>query len=172
MPRIVGAGKARTPIGRRGLARLRDATLTMSVDDYYSCHFAPLRLPALLRYVLGLEARQCIYGVQFTLCAPFLTLSQDVTTTTSMSGIAPSPRFFQQPVRYLKWASINKPAYFYSIVVGCAGPIMLLTVLPIRRYLGAEPRPKIPLTYPGRSILSRMSLEAIPRKVMHDVQCL
>lgn len=59
-----------------------------------------------------------------------------------------SPRFYQQPLRYLKWASINKPAYFYSIIVGSAGPVIVFTVPPIRRYLGEEPRPKIPLTYP------------------------
>lgn len=66
-----------------------------------------------------------------------------------MSAIPPSPRFFQQPLRYLKWASINKPAYFFSIIVGCAGPVMVLTVPPIRRYLGEEQRPKIPMTYPS-----------------------
>jgi hypothetical protein len=66
-----------------------------------------------------------------------------------MSGIPASPFFFSQPLRYLKWASINKPAYFYSIIVGCAGPIMLVTVPPIRRYMGAEQIPKIPMTYPG-----------------------
>ncbi|KAG9206480.1 hypothetical protein G6514_003311 [Epicoccum nigrum] len=65
-----------------------------------------------------------------------------------MSGIPPSPRFYSQPLRYLKWASYNKPAYFYSIVVGCIGPVMVFTVPPIRRYLGEEPIPKIPLTYP------------------------
>ncbi|OAL51845.1 hypothetical protein IQ07DRAFT_506212 [Pyrenochaeta sp. DS3sAY3a] len=59
-----------------------------------------------------------------------------------------SPLFFKQPLRYLKWASINKPAYFYSIVIGCAGPIMVFTVPPIRRYLGEEPIAKIPMTYP------------------------
>lgn len=66
-----------------------------------------------------------------------------------MAGIPPSPRFFQQPLRYLKWASINKPAYFYSIIVGLTGPVMVLTVPPIRRYMGEEQIPKIPLTYPS-----------------------
>ncbi|OAL01163.1 hypothetical protein IQ06DRAFT_376748 [Phaeosphaeriaceae sp. SRC1lsM3a] len=65
-----------------------------------------------------------------------------------MSGAAPSPRFFQQPLRYLRWASINKPAYFYSIIVGLMGPAMVVTVPPIRRYLGEEKRPVIPMTYP------------------------
>lgn len=66
-----------------------------------------------------------------------------------MSGAPPSPRFFQQPLRYLRWASVNKPAYFYSIIVGCMGPVMVATVTPIRRYMGEEKRPVIPLTYPG-----------------------
>lgn len=61
---------------------------------------------------------------------------------------AASPRFYSQPLRYLKWASINKPAYFYSIIVGCAGPALVFTVPGIRRYLGEEPIAKIPLTYP------------------------
>jgi hypothetical protein len=66
-----------------------------------------------------------------------------------MSGLPPSPFFFKTPLRYLKWASINKPAYFYSIMVGCAGPVMLVTVPPLRRYMGNEQIPKIPMTYPG-----------------------
>jgi len=53
----------------------------------------------------------------------------------------------------MKWASIEKPAIFYSVVIGAAGPVMLLVVPPIRRRLGAEPIPVIPLTYPGRPIL-------------------
>lgn len=66
-----------------------------------------------------------------------------------MSGAAPSPFFFKQPLRYLRWASVNKPAYFYSIIIGCTGPILVLTVPPIRRYMGQEQIAKIPLTYPG-----------------------
>jgi len=67
-----------------------------------------------------------------------------------MSAIPPSPRFFQQPLRYLKWTSINKPAYFYSCVVGTAGPVLVLTVPPIRRYMGEEQIAKIPMTYPSK----------------------
>lgn len=61
---------------------------------------------------------------------------------------AANPRFYSQPLRYLKWASINKPAYFYSIIVGLSGPALVFTVPGIRRYLGEEPITKIPLTYP------------------------
>lgn len=66
-----------------------------------------------------------------------------------MAGIGPSPRFFQQPLRYLHWASVNKPAYFFSIIVGLTGPVLVLTVPPVRRYMGEEQIAKIPMTYPG-----------------------
>ncbi|KAH7311041.1 hypothetical protein BKA65DRAFT_163232 [Rhexocercosporidium sp. MPI-PUGE-AT-0058] len=58
------------------------------------------------------------------------------------------PRFFSQPLRYLRWAAIEKPAIFYSIVIGSMGPVVVLTVPPIRRMLGDGKRPEIPLTYP------------------------
>jgi hypothetical protein len=62
---------------------------------------------------------------------------------------APAPFFFKQPFRYLKWVSINKPAYFYSVVVGLAGPALVFTVPPIRGYMGDEKRSKVPQTYPS-----------------------
>ncbi|KAG4436533.1 hypothetical protein IFR05_007971 [Cadophora sp. M221] len=58
------------------------------------------------------------------------------------------PRFFSQPLRYLRWAAIEKPAIFYSIVIGSMGPVTVLTVPPVRRMLGDGKRPEIPLTYP------------------------
>src|SRR5438045_148828 len=60
-----------------------------------------------------------------------------------------TPRFFQQPLQYLRWASIEKPAIFYSIAVGCLGPVFLVVVPPLRRMIGDEQRPQIPLTYPS-----------------------
>ncbi|KAE9365345.1 hypothetical protein N431DRAFT_488533 [Stipitochalara longipes BDJ] len=58
------------------------------------------------------------------------------------------PRFFSQPFRYLRWAAIEKPAIFYSIVVGSVGPVLVVTVPAIRTRLGDPKRPEIPLTYP------------------------
>ncbi|KAI9852713.1 MAG: hypothetical protein M1838_005908 [Thelocarpon superellum] len=59
-----------------------------------------------------------------------------------------TPRFFSTPFRYLHWASIEKPAIFYSILVGSLGPVMLVAVPPIRHRLGdVDPEP-IPMTYP------------------------
>ncbi|TAQ86212.1 hypothetical protein B7494_g5460 [Chlorociboria aeruginascens] len=59
-----------------------------------------------------------------------------------------TPRFFSQPLKYLHWASIEKPAIFFSIVVGCIGPVMIVTVPPLRHRFGDPNRPEIPLTYP------------------------
>ncbi|OCL06897.1 hypothetical protein AOQ84DRAFT_296160 [Glonium stellatum] len=59
-----------------------------------------------------------------------------------------APYFFSQPIRYMRWAAHQKPAIFYSIVIGSMGPITILVAPPIRRYFGDGPRPKIPLTYP------------------------
>ncbi|KAJ4290549.1 n19m, NADH-ubiquinone oxidoreductase 9.5 kDa subunit [Kalmusia sp. IMI 367209] len=59
-----------------------------------------------------------------------------------------APLFFKEPFRYLRWASINKPAYFYSICVGLAGPGIVAVVVPVRKYLGYERIAKVPQTYP------------------------
>ncbi|OBT84138.1 hypothetical protein VE02_07491 [Pseudogymnoascus sp. 03VT05] len=60
-----------------------------------------------------------------------------------------TPRFFSQPLKYLHWAAIEKPAIFYSIIVGSMGPVLVLTVPKIRHRLGDGPRPPIPSTYPS-----------------------
>lgn len=60
-----------------------------------------------------------------------------------------APFFFKEPLRYLRWASINKPAYFYSICVGLAGPGTIAVVVPARKYLGYERIAKVPQTYPS-----------------------
>ncbi|KFY23278.1 hypothetical protein V493_05965 [Pseudogymnoascus sp. VKM F-4281 (FW-2241)] len=59
-----------------------------------------------------------------------------------------TPRFFSQPLKYLHWAAIQKPAIFYSIIIGSMGPVLVLTVPGIRQRLGDGPRPPIPSTYP------------------------
>ncbi|KAK3167367.1 hypothetical protein OEA41_010494 [Lepraria neglecta] len=58
------------------------------------------------------------------------------------------PQFFQQPLRYLRWASHEKPAIFYSFVIGAGGPLSFVVAPPIRRFFNDGPREKIPLTYP------------------------
>ncbi|OJJ83050.1 NADH:ubiquinone oxidoreductase subunit NDUFA3 [Aspergillus glaucus CBS 516.65] len=59
-----------------------------------------------------------------------------------------NPHFWSSPLRYLRWASHEKPAIFYAMVLGCSGPVSLVALPPIRRFFGdVDPQP-IPLTYP------------------------
>lgn len=62
---------------------------------------------------------------------------------------AASPRFWATPLRYCRWASRERPAYFWSVVIGACGPLTLVTVPPLRRLLGDHDAKPIPLTYPG-----------------------
>jgi hypothetical protein len=61
----------------------------------------------------------------------------------------PRPFFIDNPVRWLRWFSYERPAYFWSLAIGAAGPVMALTVPPIRAYLGDEDAPPVPQTYPS-----------------------
>lgn len=58
--------------------------------------------------------------------------------------------FWSSPIRYLKWASYEKPAIFYSVVLGLMGPAAFVVVPPLRRMAGDENPTKVPLTYPGK----------------------
>jgi hypothetical protein len=60
-----------------------------------------------------------------------------------------APQFWSTPLRYLRWASHEKPAIFYSIVLGSFGPVCLVAIPPVRRYFGDVDPEKIPLSYPG-----------------------
>ena len=59
--------------------------------------------------------------------------------------------FWGSPIRYLRWASHEKPAIFYSCILGAFGPVALVVIPPLRRMVGDEDPPKIPMTYPGES---------------------
>lgn len=61
------------------------------------------------------------------------------------------PAFFSTPFRYMRWASHERPAIFYSIVMGSLGPVALVTLPPIRRYFGDVDPPLIPMSYPSTS---------------------
>ncbi|KAK5041590.1 n19m, NADH-ubiquinone oxidoreductase 9.5 kDa subunit [Exophiala sideris] len=63
-----------------------------------------------------------------------------------MSGVP--ARFWGQPIRYLRWASHEKPAIFWSCVIGGCGPLSFFVIPPLRRYFGDEDPPLIPHSYP------------------------
>jgi hypothetical protein len=64
-----------------------------------------------------------------------------------MSGRAPF--FWQQPIRYWRWSSRERPALFWSCVIGALGPVTLAVVPPIRHALGDYDAKPIPTTYPS-----------------------
>jgi hypothetical protein len=63
-----------------------------------------------------------------------------------------TPQFWSTPFRYMRWASREKPAIFFSIIIGAMGPVALVTLPPIRRYLGDVDPPPIPMTYPSMNL--------------------
>ncbi|KAF8475908.1 hypothetical protein BDZ91DRAFT_673944 [Kalaharituber pfeilii] len=62
--------------------------------------------------------------------------------------MAPVPQFFQNPIRYLRYASHQFPALYWSVVIGGVSPFILVGVPYIRKKLGYENSPQVPLTYP------------------------
>jgi hypothetical protein len=60
-----------------------------------------------------------------------------------------TPRFWAGPLRYSRWAARERPAYFWSCVIAACGPLSAAIVLPIRKAIGDEDAPQVPLTYPG-----------------------
>ncbi|EHY56715.1 n19m, NADH-ubiquinone oxidoreductase 9.5 kDa subunit [Exophiala dermatitidis] len=65
-----------------------------------------------------------------------------------MSGAGVPQRFWGSPIRYLRWAAHEKPAIFWSVVIGLMGPASFVFIPPLRRLAGDVDPPRIPLTYP------------------------
>lgn len=61
------------------------------------------------------------------------------------------PRFWAGPLRYCRWSARERPAYFWSVVIGAAGPVALAVVPPVRRAFGDVDAPTVPMTYPSKS---------------------
>ncbi|KAF9048739.1 hypothetical protein BJ165DRAFT_1343515 [Panaeolus papilionaceus] len=55
---------------------------------------------------------------------------------------------FRRTYRYLQRQAHESPVIFYSIVLGSIGPVMVLTVPPIRERFGWRPAERIPASYP------------------------
>ncbi|KAK7757683.1 n19m, NADH-ubiquinone oxidoreductase 9.5 kDa subunit [Diatrype stigma] len=58
------------------------------------------------------------------------------------------PRFWDGPIRYLRWACRERPAYYWAVVIGGLGPVTLATVPPAMKAAGYKRAPPIPMTYP------------------------
>ncbi|KAH9931742.1 hypothetical protein B0H21DRAFT_781037 [Amylocystis lapponica] len=55
---------------------------------------------------------------------------------------------FRQTYRYLQRQAHDSPVIFYSCVLGFMGPVMLITVPPVREKLGWKSAERVPTTYP------------------------
>jgi hypothetical protein len=89
-------------------------------------------------------------GIQLTPSSLHCANSHAATTNLILA-MSTSPMFWRQPFRYLRWASHEKPALFWSVAIGLVGPVMMAVVPPVRHRYGDGPRPPIPLTYPSES---------------------
>ncbi len=66
-----------------------------------------------------------------------------------LATMSAAPLFWSTPLKYCRWAAREKPALFWSVVIGAAGPLAMPIGPPIRRWLGdVDPAP-VPVTYPG-----------------------
>ncbi|KAF4472434.1 NADH dehydrogenase [Fusarium albosuccineum] len=59
-----------------------------------------------------------------------------------------APHFWQTPLKYCRWAARERPALFWSVIIGAAGPVAMPIVPPIRHYFGDVDAPPVPVTYP------------------------
>ncbi|KJA26278.1 hypothetical protein HYPSUDRAFT_133079 [Hypholoma sublateritium FD-334 SS-4] len=55
---------------------------------------------------------------------------------------------FSRTYRYLQRQAHENPVIFYSVVIGTIGPLMTVTILPLRERLGYRQSEMIPQTYP------------------------
>lgn len=62
-----------------------------------------------------------------------------------------APIFWSTPLKYCRWAARERPALFWSVIIGATGPVLMPIVPPIRYYFGDIDAPPVPVTYPGAS---------------------
>ncbi|KAL1942264.1 hypothetical protein VTO73DRAFT_6328 [Trametes versicolor] len=77
---------------------------------------------------------------------------------------------FRQTYRYLQRQAHEQPVIFYSLVIGLIGPVMLVTVPPIRKTLGYSAEQQ------GEAMLADMGAQAeltrttVPKRERRPVQ--
>ncbi|KAI6781910.1 NADH-ubiquinone oxidoreductase 9.5 kDa subunit-like protein [Emericellopsis cladophorae] len=60
-----------------------------------------------------------------------------------------APHFWSTPFRYCRWAAVEKPALFWSVIIGGIGPVMIYPIRSLRYNVLNDPDPPaIPNTYP------------------------
>ncbi|PRT55020.1 hypothetical protein B9G98_02640 [Wickerhamiella sorbophila] len=59
-----------------------------------------------------------------------------------------SPRFWSQPVKYLRYASYDRPHVVLAFILGVGGPLAAVTLYNTREKYLYKDAPLIPLSYP------------------------
>lgn len=60
-----------------------------------------------------------------------------------------APHFWSTPFKYCRWAARERPALFWSVIIGGIGPVMIYPGRALRYRLGDIDPPPVPSTYPG-----------------------
>ncbi|CEP23259.1 hypothetical protein BN1211_3796 [Cyberlindnera jadinii] len=58
------------------------------------------------------------------------------------------PVYFREPIRWCRYHAHNRPHIFFSVAIGVAGPILALTLTPLRRKFLFEDHEPVPFSYP------------------------
>lgn len=125
-------------------------------------HFPVLSNLNLYR-LLGIRKGDTIFGSLIK-----IAIMARVMTTMVRSNILRrvfNPKAPDRTSMQRRWAH-EQPVYFYSCVIGAIGPLMAITVPPIRRRMGYKEPQSIPVSYPRAYYFS-----VRPEKVELDVWC-
>ncbi|PWN18288.1 hypothetical protein BCV69DRAFT_301424 [Microstroma glucosiphilum] len=55
---------------------------------------------------------------------------------------------FRNTYKYLQRSAHEQPVVFFSLLIGCTGPLLVVTIPPIRRSMGWKPAEKVPTSFP------------------------
>ena len=158
MPRLVGLASAALALYRQNEKQLQ-----------YCEHLCSSRDIQQLKPTCG-ATHPYHFNLHYAFNTPLVAIVAISSPTTSMPALrGPFPKFWRQPIQYSRWAAHEKPALFYSVLVGGTGPILVLFAKPIRRIFGIKTPEATPVTYPSmsspdtvlRSTIDALELNAI-----------
>lgn len=63
---------------------------------------------------------------------------------------AAAPKFWSQPIRFLRYVSHTKPHLVLAVGFGAAAPVLAIVGIPLRKKYLYPDAPEIPLSYPSK----------------------
>ncbi|KAG8810604.1 hypothetical protein FRC19_004421 [Serendipita sp. 401] len=137
-------GKKGTDLGKRK----RDIEFEMDITSVPEIVTAPKKKPNPPESVGGGQgANMSGEAMQEDILKPELEPEPEQEQDILPDEFEPGPEMAALFRTMQRWAH-ESPVYFYSIVIGATGPVMLAVVPPIRRKLGYIPPEMIPSSYP------------------------